>query len=222
MARKSQRRFEFGWLELISLVLVFSVGAAAVFLLGIFVGQGLQEQRIRGEDRTVRLTIDGLATGPTEVADDVQLVDKLDRPAPLPTIELRVKPQASPLATALATATPVTPPTASPGALPTPSVAPSPRPTPMPTVSPSRGVLGDDRGRWSVQVNATRDPLVARRMVESLRAQGYRAYEVRVRLQGETWLRVRVGRFVTMEEATAIVVRLKGNGGFTRAFLVEE
>ncbi len=221
MARKSQRRFEFGWLELISLVLVFSVGAAAVFLLGIFVGQGLQEQRIRREDRTVRLTIDGLATGPTEVADDVQLVDKLDRPAPSPTIELRVKPQPSPLATLLAVATPLARPSVSPAALPTPTIVP-PRPTPLPTASPSRGIVGDDRGRWSVQVNATRDPLVARRMVESLRAQGYRAYEVRVRLQGETWLRVRVGRFVTMEEATATVVRLKGRDGFTRAFLVEE
>ncbi len=224
MAGKSQRRFEFGWLEVIGLVLVFSIGATAVFLLGIFVGKGLQEQRIRREDRTVRLTIDGLTTGTAAIVDDVQLLGQLGGPQASPGIELQVRAIPSPTSVQ---------PIASPGTSPTPfrapaatptmrTALPTARPSPLPTASVVDAVTGGDQGRWSVQVNATRDPMVARQLVGSLRAKGYRAYEVRVRLQGETWFRVRVGRFGTMEDATGTVVRLKGRDGFTRAFLVEE
>ncbi len=224
MAGKSQRRFEFGWLEVIGLVLVFSIGATAVFLLGIFVGKGLQEQRIRREDRTVRLTIDGLTAGPAAIVDDVQLLGQLGGPQASPGIELQVRAIPSPTSVQ---------PMASPGTSPTPfrapaatptmrTALPTARPSPLPTASVVDAVTGGDQGRWSVQVNATRDPMVARQLVGSLRAKGYRAYEVRVRLQGETWFRVRVGRFGTMEDATGTVVRLKGRDGFTRAFLVEE
>jgi cell division septation protein DedD len=75
---------------------------------------------------------------------------------------------------------------------------------------------------WSVQVNATKDEPTANQLVRRLQERGYNAYIVHVNLQGETWYRVRVGRFPTMEAATAVVVRLKNEERYARAFLVNE
>jgi cell division septation protein DedD len=77
-------------------------------------------------------------------------------------------------------------------------------------------------GRWSVQVNATRDASTAKRLVDYLRARGFDAYDVRVDVRGESWFRVRVGRYPTMQEATAMVVRLRNEEPSSRAFLVED
>ena len=75
---------------------------------------------------------------------------------------------------------------------------------------------------WSVQVNATKDQATADRLVSRLSELGYQAFIVRVRLADETWYRVRVGRFPTMEAATAVVMRLKNEERYSRAFLVNE
>ena len=86
----------------------------------------------------------------------------------------------------------------------------------MATVDPASA------GSWAVQVNATKDPATADRLIRQLKAAGYPAYLFEVRLRGETWYRVRVGRFATMEQATSMVVRLKNKERYPRAFLVEE
>src|SRR5262249_43656778 len=77
-------------------------------------------------------------------------------------------------------------------------------------------------GSWSVQVNATKDEAGADSVVKQLQGRGYNAYVVRGNLQGESWYRVRVGKFPTMEAATAVVMRLKNEERYPRAFLVNE
>ncbi len=218
------RRFEFGWLEVFGLILVFAGGSVVVFFLGVFVGKGLQESRLAREERIVRLPIDtgeGGARPSKEV--DLPLYDQIagGGPKASPDVSLAVRPAATPSAVPQATASPQAP-----AAQP---VVPSPTATaiqvaaaPSPSPSPRAAMMGSGPGSWSVQVNATKDRDTARRIVEGLRSKGYNAYTVEVPLRGEVWYRVRVGRFPSMGAATAMVVRLKSEERYTRAFLVEE
>jgi cell division septation protein DedD len=136
-------------------------------------------------------------------------------PAPAPSV---VAAAPAPIATpphapaAVPTAARVVAPTAAP----TPLVAriEPPRPTAAPAVANGKG--------WSVQVNATKDQATADRLVSRLSELGYQSFIVKVRLADETWYRVRVGRFPTMEAATAVVMRLKNEERYSRAFLVNE
>ncbi len=233
------RRFEFGWLEVLGLILVFAGGSIVVFFLGIFVGKGLQESRLAREERVVRLPIDSAeptdeVTPPRRYGPPVRERRAAPIPAPTAGLQLAVRPAPSPTtAAALPSRSPTL---VIPSPVPTPTepyreVAPTPSPEPMrvverPTSSPKTSgagaMMGAPRGRWSVQVNATKDAFTARKIVQELRGRGYNAYAVDVQLRGETWYRVRVGRFPTMQEATAMVVRLKNTERYSRAFLVEE
>lgn len=212
------RRFEFGWLDVLGLILAFAGGSAIVFFLGVFVGKGLQEGRVRSEERVVRLPIDGVAESATRSSAKAQ---RALPPEPTATMlaGLAIKP--APTATRsprpTETRVPVRPvPTASPVRRPAATAAPD---LPPATASP---IVASPEGRWAVQVNATKSAKTAKRLITQLRLRGYKAYLVEVRLRGETWYRVRVGRFGTMEEATAMVVRLKNKERYPRAFLVEE
>ena len=220
----SGRRFEFGWLEVLGLILAFAGGSAVVFFLGIFVGKGLQESRVRSEEHVVRLPIDGPAqartrpaTKPTSVAAAEQAQSS---PEPRPTSPFRLAVKPAPTATRAPRVAPTrVPPRVAPTMAPAPVQTRTPvrpAPTPKPTVNMV------DAGTWAVQVNATKDPATADRLIRQLEGKGYPAYLFKVRLRGETWYRVRVGRFATMEQATSMVVRLKNKERYPRAFLVEE
>jgi|SoiMethySBSTD1v2_1073268.scaffolds.fasta_scaffold104094_2 cell division septation protein DedD len=215
MAAEKGHRFEFGWLEVLGLIVVFAAGSMVVFFLGIFVGKGLQESRLTREERVVRLPIDG-ATAESAGRQAAE-GEAAAGPAPSPgqeDVRLAVRgPDSRPgSAAALPGATPL------PGSLALPTAALEPgRPGPTEMAS-----LTGKSGRWSVQVNATRDAPTAKRLVDSLKARGFDAYDVRVDVRGEVWYRVRVGRYPTMQEATAMVVRLRNEEPNSRAFLVED
>lgn len=214
MAAEKGHRFEFGWLEVLGLILVFAGGSAVVFFLGVFVGKGLQESRLAREERVVRLPVEGL---PAEVAPRVPVeAGSADRPAEPGASGVRLSvrgPELRPSGDVAGLPTPA------PGTLILPTVVLEP---PRPSPSAVVGVAQGAGGRWSVQVNATRDAPTAKRLVDYLRARGFDAYEVRVDVRGETWYRVRVGRYSTMQEATAMVVRLRNEEQSSRAFLVED
>jgi cell division septation protein DedD len=149
-------------------------------------------------------------------------------------VNLAVRSAVEPVATAnpvvAATAAPV--PAATPprvlaqSAPPTAASAPAARSTPAPDALAKAEVprpSAKNNGKaWSVQVNATKDEATADRLVARLTELGYQSFIVRVRLADETWYRVRVGRFPTMEAATAVVMRLKNEERYSRAFLVNE
>ena len=239
MASREGRRFEFGWLELLGLILVFAAGSVVVFFLGIFVGKGLQESQLQREERIVRLPVNPGADARSDVGRDneLRLTDELSRggPAVTPGVNLAVRrsPETSPAADPLRVATAPTAavPTAIPTAAPRATAEQIPseditRSAPVPSPATRLGERSEEgaagRRGWSVQVNATRDEATANGLVRKLQERGYNAYVVRVGLQGDTWYRVRVGRFPTMEAATAVVVRLKNEERYSRAFLVND
>lgn len=236
MAREGGGRFEFGWFGILGMFMVFTAGSVVIFFLGIYVGKGLQESRLAREDRVVRLPVnagDGLGEPSREAAPGpaADAVEAVPAAAATASVNLAVRsaaepPAPAPTAVVVAAApeplaTPVVQPTAAriavaPTAAPTAVVAKAePRPT-------AEKAAAGGKGGWSVQVNATKDQATADRLVSRLSQLGYQAFIVKVRLADETWYRVRVGRFPTMEAATAVVMRLKNEERYSRAFLVNE
>lgn len=274
MAREG-RRFEFGWLEVLGLILTFALGSALCFFLGIFVGKGLQEGDVARDDQTVRLPL-GTGAAPGQVAlapaaaaagaaqhaaapagaphaaTPVPVASPADAkhaaagkpgeagtalavrpPAPTSTVAPGATPPVvatpTPVAASGAVATPVptrTPaPKATPKPTPKPTRTPQPKPTkvPKPTPTPQlRNGLANLKSGWSIQVNAAKDEGTANAVRARLQEKGFNAYVTRVNLQGETWYRVRVGKFPTMEAATSAVSRLKSDPSYSRAFLVND
>jgi cell division protein FtsN len=92
------------------------------------------------------------------------------------------------------------------------ALAPAAVPTPR---APSRG-------DWSVQVSATRDPRTADTVLRRLRTKGYDAFVLKVRRRGETFYRVRVGHYESLEDAQQVVSRLRREPGVPEAFVASD
>jgi septal ring-binding cell division protein DamX len=78
------------------------------------------------------------------------------------------------------------------------------------------------RGEWTVQVAATRDPRHAQSIAKRLTERGYQANVKQVKRAGETFFRVRVGKFPTPEEANKMVSRLRREPGVPEAFVASD
>lgn len=227
MAREGGGRFEFGWLGILGMFTVFAAGSVVIFFLGIYVGKGLQESRLAREERVVRLPVNPGESGAetARVTSEAPSADAL--PAATAGVNLAVRSAVEPVTTAAPVAV-ATPPAEPPVVELQPTAAPvvvarSPVPTADALAKAEPRPTARAGGKsWSVQVNATKDQATADRLVSRLNELGYQAFIVRVRLADDTWYRVRVGRFPTMEAATAVVMRLKNEERYSRAFLVNE
>jgi cell division septation protein DedD len=230
MAREGGGRFEFGWLGILGMFTVFAAGSVVIFFLGIYVGKGLQESRLAREERVVRLPVSPGESGAETAREASEVPAAGALPAATVGVSLAVRSAIEPAATSSpAPVSVATPPAAAPPVVevqPTaaPVIAARPAPTPetLARAEAPRPSAKPGGKSWSVQVNATKDQATADRLVNRLSELGYQAFIVRVRLADETWYRVRVGRFPTMEAATAVVMRLKNEERYSRAFLVNE
>jgi len=94
---------------------------------------------------------------------------------------------------------------------------PTPTPKPVPSKStPSRGseqkvpaLPPSSGGQFTVQVSSWMTPTKADQEAKRLSAAGYDAFVEDRSVSGETWYRVRVGRYATEKEATAAASRLQ-------------
>jgi cell division septation protein DedD len=73
--------------------------------------------------------------------------------------------------------------------------------------------------KWSVQISAAPAKNVADKLVQQLKAKGYDGYVVEVNVRGQTYYRVRVGRFSKREEAESMRQSLALHEGYEKAFL---
>ena len=241
MAREGGGRFEFGWFGIFGMFLVFTAGSVVIFFLGIYVGKGLQESRLAREERVVRLPVSqgenaaepaAAAARESESRVPDQVAQAQPAVAATASVNLAVRSAVEPVVTAapVMAATMAPQPVSSPVPVAPRAAQATPPPIAVRTAAPdavAKAELPRPSARpgskaWSVQVNATKDQETADRLVNRLSELGYQAFIVRVRLADETWYRVRVGRFPTMEAATAVVMRLKNEERYSRAFLVNE
>jgi len=114
----------------------------------------------------------------------------------------------------------------SPVAAPKAEHAPAPPSTARVAVALAPAVVPTPRapvkGDWSVQVSATRDPRTADTVLRRLRSKGYDAFVLKVRRRGETFYRVRVGHYASLDDAQHVVSRLRREPGVPEAFVASD
>ncbi|MGE0824235.1 MAG: SPOR domain-containing protein [Candidatus Binatia bacterium] len=76
--------------------------------------------------------------------------------------------------------------------------------------------------QWQVQIGATTYQETAQDMARELRVLGFTPFVSKVRLNGETLYRVRVGKFSNQVEAVTAVNRFRREGRFSQAYIVSD
>jgi len=202
--------------QLFVIIFGFLIASALIFLFGIWVGRDVAERRLAQEERVVRVPIPVQPTA-KEADVDVAFYQRLKEKA-----EQRLQETA-----AASTSTP-----ARGAAVPTPTraalrVAEKPPRSPTVPAPPKRTETPVARDEWAdagwtVQVNATTNPQQAMDLARNLRAKGYDAYTVQAPMRGQTWYRVRVGRFRSREKAHEIEQKLRSTEGMENAYVTPQ
>lgn len=233
MARWGQAGLGYG--QAFLLVFGFLIASIIIFVFGMWVGRDLTESHL-AEEPVVRLSVPSKPT-PAVAAEGVEkefyadlkkkAYEQLKTPAPagptlsptheslrLPTPTGRPE-QETPTRAALPTATRPLP-----VARPTQPAQPPPTRAAAPTAAPPRDAAA--AGPWTVQVGATMDSSEALAITLRLRGLGFEAYTVQAPLRGQTWYRIRVGRFASREDARAVESRLRQTGEFKGAYVTSQ
>ena len=210
---RSEGKFELSAAGVLLLAVATLAASGVVFLLGIYVGKGMVEQRLSQEGRVVRLPVPtpGAAGKSDEV--DVTFWDKLakgEAAAPAPA--------AVPTPTARETPVRVAPTHPTPAPRPTEKRAEAPAAAPT---RPSPPPVAAESGSFQVQVNAMSDRGRAEELVRDLKGMGYTAYVSSARVADKTLYRVRVSGFSSAEAAKQALTKLREQG-YPNAFLVAE
>jgi cell division septation protein DedD len=219
-----------GYAQAFVLVFGFLITSVLIFLFGTWVGRDLAEKRLADEP-VVRLAVPARPT-PGGSADGVgqdfyadlkqKAYNQLKTPAeataeaatPTSPVFTRTPTRTTAVPTrAVPTRVPPTP--TRPAVVQRPTLPPAPPPTRPPSTQASTG-------QWTVQVGATVDSREALQLTLRLRALGFAAYTVQAPLRGQTWYRVRVGRYATRDEARAEEARLRRTGEFQGAYVTSQ
>lgn len=226
MARRGSAGIGYG--QAFLLVFGFLVASVIIFLFGMWVGRDLTERRLADEP-VHRMAVPARPTpggSGEEVGKDfyenlkTKAYEQLQTPV-APTAEAPTEPSATPPRPSTPTrAVPTRPaPVATNTAPPKPPTPP--RAPTSPPAAPTAG--GSSQGPvWTVQVGATMNSSEALEMMLRLRAQGFAAYTVQAPLRGQTWYRVRVGRFTSRDEARDVEARLRQTGEFQGAYVTSQ
>jgi len=206
--------------QLFALIFGFLITSALIFLFGIWVGRDITERRLASQERVVRMPVPIQPTPPADAKStdvDLAFYQKLKEKA-----EQRLQGTASagapsPAATRAAAAIV---PTAAPARA-TEKRPPLATPTARPKREAEHGDEWADKG-WTVQVNATTNPQQATDLARALRAKGYDAYTVQAPMHGQTWYRVRVGRFTSRDKAKELEAKLKTSDGMENAYVTPQ
>jgi cell division septation protein DedD len=236
MERRGQAGMGYG--QAFLLVFGFLIASVIIFLFGMWVGRDLTESRL-SEEPVVQLPVPSRPTpggaagaaaegvGQEFYADlKKKAYEQLRTPAAAtvsPTHEsLRLPTPTGQLARDTPTQALPTPTRTLPALRPTQPAPPPPTraaaPAP-PTAAPREAGAG---GPWTVQVGATMDSNEALAITLRLRGLGFEAYTVQAPLRGQTWYRIRVGRFASRDEARAVEGRLRQTGEFKGAYVTSQ
>lgn len=213
--RGKENRFYFSRGQMVLLGAAFTLASVGIFILGMFVGQGIEERKIaKKEEPLIKIPVkpDAAGTGgavgqkrdeitfnesvsPDTTAPRLREVEKADKPPEkLAKTEARA-PKAEKKAE---------------------KIAPKTAKAKMEAVSSAE--VTDPAKIWRAQVNAYPDERSAKLLVDRLKIKGYNAYVSEVQNRGRTWYRVSVGRFDSREEAEKTVEALKTKENHLQAF----
>lgn len=221
----------FTYFQVFLLLSGFALASVVIFFLGFVIGKRQTEFVLAKEERFVKREMPVAPTPAEEIGPaDQQFFEAMKGKA----FQRMQETQVAQVAAAAQTVPPAVAPTAT--ALPagTPAVrqstrgaaeAATPRPTRASTTPKHTPAGGRDEwadAGWTVQVNATTNPQQAQDLARSLRAKGYDAYTVQAPVRGQTWYRVRVGRFASRDKAGELESRLKRREGLENAYVTPQ
>jgi cell division septation protein DedD len=199
-----------GYGQAFLLVFGFLITSVIIFLFGMWIGRDLAERHVGEQEPMVRAPIPLRPSPDAEAGVGPEFYETVRKQA----YERLQSPEMAP--------TPTPPPNTPTRPIPSATkTQPPPPPTIRPT-PPSSSPPPVASGQWSVQVGATVDPHEALELTLRLRARGFEAYTVQAPLSGQTWYRVRVGRFQTREEARETEARLRRTGEFKGAYVTSQ
>jgi cell division protein FtsN len=211
MARKRQDGL--GLIDRLVIVVAWLATCGVVFVLGYYVGKESVPRRagVLGGPVEIHIEAPVRTTGPEEGGPD--FYEYLDRQATggraavaaprRATTTTRPRPT-SPIGRVPATVRRPPPPRPS-------TTRPPPKPSPPARTAPP--TLPDVGGRrWNVFVSPTRSRLEAEEQRSRLRSGGYDASVVRMQRDGDTWYRVRVGRYGSQAKAEEVRRQLRDRG----------
>lgn len=213
--RGKENRFYFSRGQMVLLGAAFTLASVGIFILGMFVGQGIEERKIaKKEEPLIKIPVKPEAAGtggavgqkrdeitfnesvsPDTTASRLREVEKADKP----TEKLAKAEARAPKAEKKAE-----------------KIPPATAKTKMEAVSSAE--VTDPAKIWRAQVNAYPDERSAKLLVDRLKIKGYNAYVSEVQNRGRTWYRVSVGRFNSREEAEKTVEALKTKENHLQAF----
>lgn len=193
--------------QMIILAAGFAVTSVIIFLLGVLIGQGIEERKLlKKEEPLVKIPVEPLLQGSAGTPSAKEEITFYDTLAKVPKGTGATGDKTEKASEKLAK-TPAAEAGASKGEAP---------------AAQARDKAGERTGQsaWTVQVNAFPQERDASRLAKRLTDKGYDAYVVSSNIRGKTWYRVRVGYFATRAQAKAMQEELKVKENLSQAMAV--
>jgi cell division septation protein DedD len=212
--RGKENRFYFSRVQMLLMGVAFGLASLAIFLLGMFVGKGIEERKIaKKEEPLVKIPVapeGGVSGTQAQKKDEITFNNSVAKAPTAPLVEEIAKEEKPAVKTAKTE-------------IPAPKVERKTEKAAVETTSKQTETGGnaestDQSKTWRVQVNAFPDDRSAKLLVDRLKNKGYNAYVSEVENAGKTWYRVSVGQYSTRKEADKVLEVLKTKEKFPKAF----
>jgi DedD protein len=212
--KKGRNQGSYYWTrgQLIALAMAFTATSVAVFLLGVFIGQGIEERKLlKKEEPLIKIPAQPLTQGSGSAASGKEEMTFYEELAKKPVKPAAKVTKSAVQETKMASAEKVKPREAAEKAAPLAETKKEVPAQKVPEAAPSGEKV------WTVQVNAYPLERDAKSLAKKLKDKGYDAYVLPTSVKGKDWYRVRVGKLKTQEEAKALQETLKTKENFTKA-----
>ncbi len=222
-----RKRFQLTPGRLATLAVIVALGLSAFLFRGIFTGGDIQEMTDAGK-KPILASVSRVPSSEPSVAVRSEVVE------PKPPVDAAAPATSSVPAERDVNKQPM------PSQMPVVRAAPQKIPAPVPIAAkvednqsdlasaveqPAQSTAARSSERetaWAVQLAASREKTVTEMQVAKLKAKGYDSYTVEAERDGQTWYRVRVGRFPTRGEAEALREILVSREGYRNPFVTTD
>jgi cell division septation protein DedD len=233
--------------QLLLVTVGFAVTCVLVFLLGIVIGQGIEERKLlKQEEPLVKVPIQPQSPSAKSSQDAPPKDDQLTfydtlgkgggasaKQSPPVEKAVKMKPASDTQPAAEvkeAKSVPIEPPPPA-KEIKTAKGAPADaapaqkevKEKPEPEKLQTAAKTNEDAARdWTVQVNAFPDERSAQRLADRLKQKGYDAYVTTANFNGRDWYRVRVGHYATRAQAKQFLEQIQSKENLTKAIAVSK
>jgi cell division septation protein DedD len=218
-------RFYFSRGQLVLLGGAFTLTSVIIFVLGLFVGQAIEERKLmKREEPLIKIPVGPAGAAKSTSAqgrDEITFNDTSSKSAGASKEDVKSKSLRSGDAASKAEPQDSRSQVKAEAAERTASKKAEGKVPPVETARKSADAPpeGKESGAvWRAQVNAFPDDRSAKQLVERLKNKGYNAYVSEAQYRGKTWYRVSVGKYSSREEAAKIVETLRSRENYPKAF----